>query len=186
MPTLFIARVLPTNLDLALKKQWNEKSTRGALVAALVNTKKEVLKEFMEITATWNHKPVFTSKLRYAGGAAIIEVTTNDKIFHFLDAGTIVRYVPMKRQPPFRPKTRTGFSASWPGQGGPVLGKDGKPFILKGRKAKKTITTRGGKTKTIRVPVALPGIKARQFGKTIKTMLDRRFAARVDRAVFRR
>lgn len=184
MPTLFIARVLPVNLDLALKKQWKSRETRGALVAALVNTRNEALKEFMEITATWKHKPVFTSKLRYAGGAAVIEITTNDKIFHYLDVGTTVRYVPMMRTPPFRPKTRTGFSASWPGQGGPVLGKSGKPLVLKGRKARKTITVRG-KTKTIKVPVALPGIKARQFGKTIKTMLDKRFAKRVDQAVFR-
>lgn len=166
------------------KKLINDKSVQGALLATVINTRRDVLADFNKCIATWKHKPKFVSYVSYAGGNVQIKVLTMDKVFGYLDRGTVRRFVPMKRRPSFIAKTQPGMIGSVAGQGGPVLGADGKPFILKSYKARVTISIRG-KPKTIRQSRALPGIKARNFSLNIRNKHEQIFFRRIGDALMR-
>lgn len=71
---------------------------------------------FHRTTATWNHKPEFHIEVVNTQLGFEVSVWTDDRIYHYLDEGTNVRYAKMTDD--FEPKTTPGFIGSVPGKGG--------------------------------------------------------------------
>lgn len=67
-------------------------------------------------TRTWKKGVDFDKKITRSDKAIVGEVTTDNKIYKFLNYGTDVRYAVMTQD--FRSKTRPGVIASYPGRGG--------------------------------------------------------------------
>lgn len=80
---------------------------RGFLLSGLQKSAKDALDKFEQITSTWDHEVFFTPpRIKYSGGDARIEISTDDEAFHWLDVGTNIRWAVMSN--PFLPKTRPG------------------------------------------------------------------------------
>lgn len=89
---------------------------RGLILSSLQKLEKEAHEKFDGTVATWNHKVEFTGNVYYASGDAIVEITTDDKIWDYLDAGTNVRHAKMSKG--FQPKTKVHTWGSVAGVGG--------------------------------------------------------------------
>lgn len=100
-----------------------------------------VKKDFEATTATWTEKPNFLVDRRYRGGKPMVEVVTYDKVWHYLNRGTSVRWAVMSN--PYYPKTLHGRFWSGSGFGRPVI--------------------RGQKAMTERDIGPMPGIHARNW-----------------------
>ena len=113
---------------------------RDEMKHAAETIRKDALADFKKTTGNWKHQPKFSSRV-IVGSVADgiqIQVGTDDKIWHYLDDGTKVRYAVMS--PDWKSKTEPDVVGSFPGRGKRV-------FINKKRPR--------------------PGIKARNFTKHI-------------------
>lgn len=131
---------------------FNVKAYRDAIENAGNESSLAVQADFLVTTVTWNHKPDF--KITHAAGQMEWTISTDDKIYGYLDQGTKVRRALMSKD--FRPKSRSGWIGSNKGRGGVV-------FISK--------------------RIARPGIKARKFAKTIKKKWDKEWPRQLNRAI---
>jgi lipoprotein-anchoring transpeptidase ErfK/SrfK len=61
---------------------------RDEIKKAAEGIRKDALKDFERTTATWNHKPKFTSQVKAHQDGVTIEITTDDKIYGYVDQGT--------------------------------------------------------------------------------------------------
>lgn len=128
----------------------------------------QVKKDFEKTTATWKEKPEFETSVKVgnvAGGKLAkqvtgsasgisLEVSTDSAIYLYLDEGTEVRYATMSKD--FRAKTRPRFIGSRRGRGR-------KLFVSKKHPR--------------------PGIKAREFTKTIAKKWTPAFRDRMNKAM---
>lgn len=114
---------------------------REEMRKALEDVEKNVLKDFAKTTANWKKKPKFQAEISEdaAVGGLKLEVTTDDKVYGFVDKGTKVRRALMTKD--FQAKTIPSTVGSFPGKGKVV-------FISR--------------------KLARPGIKARKFSEFIK------------------
>ncbi len=135
----------------------------GGLLAAVTNTSKDVERDYAKIIATWKHKPAILSYRTYSGGNITVRVFTTDKIFNYLDRGTLRRFAPMRRSPKFVAKTKVLYIGSFPGQGGPIITKSGKVYVNPKRN--------------------MGGIKARNFSLAIRRLREPVFFRRVGDAL---
>lgn len=117
--------------------------------------RKDMLDDFKRTVRTWQHKVTFSSKVDFVGGVRI-QVATDDPIYRYIDQGTKVRYATMS--PDFEAKTEPQVILSTPGRGG-------KLFVNK--------------------KYPRPGIKARQFTKTIYKSYSKEFRRRIENALDR-
>lgn len=127
---------------------------RRVVKDALDDVSSDVLRDFVETTASWQHKPVFQRRATADG----VEVYTDDEIFTWVDRGTPAHDIVAKNAPrlafqsQYTAKTTPGNIASRSG------GKSG-PFVF----AKK---------------VRHPGTEPRKFTETImrrrQTLLKKR------------
>ena len=129
---------------------------RRVVKEALDDVSSDVLRDFVETTESWNHKPVFQRRATVDG----VEVYTDDEIFRFVDLGTkphdiYPRNAPRLRfQSQYTAKTTPGNIASRSG------GKSG-PFVF----AKK---------------VRHPGFEGRKFTETIMRRRQALLKKRID------
>jgi len=78
----------------------------------------DVLRDLVETTASWEHKPTFQRRTTADGG---VEVYTDDDIFHYVDQGTKPHIIEPKQAPRLRfqsqytAKTMPGNILSRPG-----------------------------------------------------------------------
>ena len=100
---------------------------------------KDLLVDFEVTTQTWREQPAF----EIAQDATSVTVSTDDKIYGYINDGTAVRYATMTHD--FIAKTRVRWIGSGPGAGGVA-------FINRNRPR--------------------PGIKAREFDTEIKEKWD--------------
>jgi hypothetical protein len=130
--------------------------------------RKDILDDFKRTTATWQHKPKFTSKVEMGAtvGGVKIEVSTKDTIYGYVDQGTRPHIIRPKRKKAlafpggqYKPKTQPQVILSTPGGV-------------------------GGKT-IVRPEVHHPGTKARNFSKVIKQSYSKTFRARMQNALDR-
>ena len=131
---------------------------RDEMKRAAETIRKDALADFKKTTGNWRHKPKFASRV-IVGGIAQgiqIQVGTDDKIWHYLDDGTKVRYATMSAD--WQSKTEPDVVGSFPGKG-KVL------FINKKR--------------------ARPGIKARHFTKHISKTVEKELQRETKNALAR-
>lgn len=100
---------------------------------------------FEKTVETWTDKPEF----KVTEKAGRVEVSTNNKIYFYLDKGTSVRYATMS--PDFQPKTRARVIGSNRGRGGMVFVSRNHPK---------------------------PGIEAREFSVIIQERMQSKFKAK--------
>ena len=89
---------------------------RGYLLSTLQRQSKVLLRDYKAITKTWEHKPYFEVKVKYAAGNARLLISTRDRAFNVLEKGSAARYVIMDKG--FVPKTKVGWIGSQQGRGG--------------------------------------------------------------------
>jgi len=119
--------------------------------------------DFKATTRTWEHQPEFKEEIHLGANQASVTVTTNSDIYKFVDKGTRIRWALMSGN--WKSKTRTGVIGSVRGRG---------RMVICGRRAmmKRRIKAR-------------PGIKARKFSSTIKTMRTPGFTRGMQNAIKR-
>jgi hypothetical protein len=129
-----------------------------------LTTAKQTTQSFEEVNVEWE------LKVRYAGGAASVSVTTDNEIYGYLNDGTDVRWAVMNN--PFQPKTHPGEIT--PSSGVRTYNKRGYYTAIRGRRAmqKRNIQPR-------------PGIKARNFTDTIVEFLQQDFRDNLDGTIAR-
>lgn len=131
-------------------KKFNDAAFRQKQVAAAKKLLPKIEKDFAATVRTWDDKPEFQSvvdvgTIEYAKPSTkvttgiVIEVYTEDPVYHFVDAGTKVRYATMSKD--FQSKTVPNKLTTRAGRGRML-------FVSKKRPR--------------------PGIKARNFSKQIK------------------
>lgn len=134
---------------------------------AIENAGKESAKavqvDFNVTTRTWSHKPDF--KIDHAAGSASWEISTDDAIYGYVDAGTPPHIIKVKNakflhfyRTGFRPKSRAGWIGS-----------------NKGRVA--------SQDETFVKSVHHPGNRPRNFAKTIKKKWDTEWPRQLARAI---
>lgn len=131
---------------------------------ALQAEAKQLKREFGKTVRTWRRKPKFeqlASTRPEETGEASVLVGTDDPIYRYLDEGTRIRWAVMSKD--WKSKTRPRVIGSSAGQGRVVIA--GKRAMLR----------RGIRPR--------PGIKAREFAKTIQRMREKPFKRRMERAM---
>jgi len=93
------------------------------------NVGRRIQRQFQRTTRTWTHNVQFklVTRARQGDKMAYFEVSTNDRIWHWLDEGTWVRYRKSDPADPYVPKTAPGAFDSYPG-GGSMISTGGIPF----------------------------------------------------------
>lgn len=124
---------------------------------------KDVKKDLDKTVKTWRNKPTFTIKVARGKSRLGVTVTTNDKVYSYVDQGT--------KPHPIRPKKasvlrfRTGYVAKT------------KPGRLISRGG-------GAKGETVFAKEVLhPGSKPRNFTKLVARRGQKRVQKRIDRAI---
>lgn len=112
---------------------------------ALKQLGEEAKAQFEKTVETWSDKPDFNVK----ENSGSVQVTTNSKIYTYLDKGTSVRYATMS--PDFSPKTRARVIGSTSGRGGMIFVSRNHPK---------------------------PGIEAREFSVVIQARMQSKFKAK--------
>lgn len=151
-------------------KAFQSSRFRQNMRAAAEQMRPQIVADFDKTTATWKpeDKPDFKGEVKVgsaAGGALAkavtgsatgvsVEVYTESEIYGYVDEGTRVRFATMT--PDFQPKTRPRRIASYRGRGGVA-------YIDRRR--------------------LRPGIKAREFSKTIREKWHPRFREQMQAAV---
>jgi hypothetical protein len=79
---------------------------------------KDIRADYEKTTATWDHKPHFSTEIRFSGANPRLTVGTNNEIYGDIDEGTTIRYDVMTHDPLFQPKTKVRFIGSVEGEGG--------------------------------------------------------------------
>lgn len=98
-----------------------------------------------KVTETWDHKPDFEVEVHMSGYDGEVTVSTDDKVFHWLNGGTAARCAWM--EPGFEPKTSFMWLGSQAGQGGVLRDKKGNKVLTRSR--------------------LLPGISARKWDEAL-------------------
>jgi len=154
-------------------KRFDDKAMTERLRYHAKKVAKEMREDYERTTATWQHKPEFKETVstgKGLGGVAA-EVSTTDKVYGYVDQGTGQaaghrpdRYpiVPKRAKmlafaSIFSPKTKPKVLGSGPGMRGPI--------------------------DTFRKKVMHPGIKPREFSKTIEKKWQPRFKAQMQAAM---
>lgn len=107
-----------------LPESVQEDRIRLNVLTALARVSADVKRDFKRTVETWNHKVTFTPGKTFSRGARGreaeygISVTTDDRIWGWLNEGTEVRYVSLSED--FEPKTLPNTFESFEGQGGVV------------------------------------------------------------------
>lgn len=83
-------------------------AARLALLNELRSVGKEIQNDYKATTATWKHKPEFKTQISLAGGTPSVSVSTTDKIFGYVDAGTRPHIIAPRAK---RLRFMSGFSA---------------------------------------------------------------------------
>jgi len=131
-------------------KGMKEDEVRMKVLNALRSQGTVIKSDFHSVTRTWNHQPRFETEIHFSGTEPSLNVTTNDKVFGFLDAGTRSHWVKPKRagvlafRSKYRSKTRPRIIGSTAGGG------SGAMAFSKGHR--------------------VSGIQKREFTKTIKSI----------------
>lgn len=140
------------------------KNVERAVKNALKNTAKNVDVDFKVVTQTWNHKPGFDTKDISNGSHIGVEVSTDDKIFGYVEEGTKPHIIVPKRGKMlfipgvnYRAKTRPRYIGSNKG------GRD-NTFVY---------------TKLVQHP----GTEAREFSETIAKKWQKELPDIVQRAI---
>lgn len=122
--------------------------------------RKDALADFKKTTATWKHKPKFSSKVMLGQGAITVQIETDDAVAKYVDEGTrphIIR-AKTKRGLLFKGRLRRGKPKTIPNVVGSFPSTPGEGWTRKNA-------------------VKHPGTKARNFtkhiAKTTKTELQR-------------
>lgn len=110
------------------------KEMRLALLNPLHKMQKELLRDYQETTASWEHKVEFESAVSLALGGATVSVITNDDIYRYVDEGTKPHEIwagiytglsdktTLAFPSGFLPKTQPGVIGSGPGaSSGPTV-----------------------------------------------------------------
>lgn len=113
-----------------------------------------VFYDFYLTTETWKNRPKFEKEIVVTGDGVTGKVWTNNKIYGYINYGTKVRRAVMSRD--WKSKTRKGFIGSGQGKGRVVA---------------------------ISKRITRPGIKAREFDKTIVRRLKKRFVKNLQVAI---
>jgi hypothetical protein len=130
----------------------------------MANMLNEVNADFQRTTRTWNHKPPFEIVLKRNAEGLVGSVTTDDKIYLWVDKGTKPHKIRPKKggwlvfRSQYRAKTRPTVIGSTPGGA-------------------------SGRTVAVQRPVNHPGTKARKFSKTIAKKYKPRFKKLMERAL---
>lgn len=136
---------------------------REELTLAAEKMAPQIKKDFQKTSATWKEKPEFQAGVQIGRAAGIrggpstgvaVEVVTDNAIYGYIDEGTRVRYATMT--PDFQAKTKPKVIRSYRGRGGLL-------FVNKKRPR--------------------PGIKAREFSKTIRKKWQPLFRDQMDFAM---
>ena len=152
---------------------WTLKFVRFELLNMLRKEARFTRKLYQRTTKTWTHKPKFElTGLSLAGDVARITVKTDSKIYSHVDKGTSPHMIV-----PRRPTSASGRSSALRFQRG-----------YRAKTLPKVIASLpGGKFGAIvyRPGVMHPGIKAREFTKTIASIMRLRFPSAARTAVTR-
>lgn len=147
---------------------------RDEIKAAAAKMEKEILKDFQKTTATWEHKGKFNAEVKAggdpstgSGGGVGIDVTTKDKVYGYVDAGTKRHLIKAKRRGKRLLAFRTG--------GRPKT----KPRVIGSTQGRK------GTKQAFAKVVHHPGTKAREFSKTIGKKWQLQFRKEMDAAIKR-
>lgn len=105
----------PAALHLFMKPDQLYNAVIIAAQKALAVEARQQIRLFQRTTAYWRHKPIFNWDIELLGDTMQLRVYTEDKVYFFLNYGTVVRYATM--HPRFRPKTNPGSLRS--GRGNP-------------------------------------------------------------------
>ena len=135
----------------------------AALRRAVDKSQSDVLNDLRNVTATWEHTPRWRTRFREDSGELIMEISTTDKAFIFLDQGT-GSYGEGGGAYPIRPKDLAGFLKFKSGYTAKTT-----PGVLS--------SGAGGRygDDIFRKEVMHPGIKPRGWLELIKTKSDPKF-----------
>ena len=102
----------------AFKQADFEKRLAEEMAWAAIDTARDARDDLEQLVSTWNHSVTFSvgEIPRTSRSSVTIRISTNDKIFGYLNDGTAVRYATMT--PDFMPKTSVGSLYSTTGRGG--------------------------------------------------------------------
>lgn len=103
-------------------KQWSMKEVSQELLRELDNIMFLALTDLRTLTSTWQHKPTFKVLRRLYPGvqsaSALVQIGTDDEIFHYVNDGTPAHSIepksPVSPRNPNRPSalaTRAGYRA---------------------------------------------------------------------------
>ena len=144
-------------------KKMNIPAVRQAVLEALEAEAQDILADYRQTTATWEHQVEFETIIDITSQEASVLVGTDDPIFRYVDEGTRPHMIFPRRarklrfQTGYSAKTKPGKIGSWPG------GKYG-PVVFADR-------------------VSHPGTKAREFTKAIQKRRKSKFTRRMVEAM---
>lgn len=95
--------------------RFNARAINDALESLVQELVEEAEKDFQRTVATWARKPTFRKQVRRSFTQILGEVTTEDRLYRFIDLGTSKGYAEMERG--WSPKTRPNVIGSFPGSG---------------------------------------------------------------------
>lgn len=133
---------------------------KAAIRKALEKTAKETKKKFKKTTRTWNHQPVFETRIKDDSA----EVGTNDEQYKNVNDGVPERIIHAK----------PGGMLAWQSQFTP---KTTKRWIGSRRGGKSGPVDRFGKSSP------WPGIEAREFDKAIQDEMEKEFEKLFEKAM---
>ena len=151
-----------------------------AITAAANEAAKQIQKDFEATTKTWDHKPQFVKEVDVKTSPVQVLVGTDDEIYRYVDEGTGL-YGPKKRKYPIFAGIYTGksnkkaLSFRWGGKGS---------YRAKTRPGVIGSTSGGPSGPMVAFPyVEHPGIKPRNFDKTIQKKWEPRFKRLIEQAM---
>jgi hypothetical protein len=147
-------------------KRLNDKAFFDELKAEMNRVAKEINDDYRKTTQTWKHKPQFVTLTDTSRGELTIAVLTDDEIYGYVDEGTKGPYV-------IRPKRARALR--FPG----VFRAKTSPGVIGS-----TSGFKGGDNVYAK-QVIHPGIKARNFSKTIEKKWSSRYKRRMEKAMKR-
>lgn len=151
-------------------KKLNTPAMQKAIAAEMKAFGKDMKKEFEKTTRTWEHKVVFErlEEISPDLGKVEVAVLTDDEIYRYVDEGTKGPYkIPKFVTPGKRLAFRTG-----------KYGAKTSPGVISS-----SAGSQPSGPWTRPQQVTHPGIKAREFDKTIQAYMEPRFRRRMETAM---
>lgn len=158
-----------TNTQDAIRKL---EASQFAIIQAERNGLREikdgVMQDYKRTTATWQHKPFFQAYESTLGAARTFRVTTDDKIYKFVEGGTRAHVILPKRPGGFLRFVWGGF--------GSYMAKTQPGYVS---------SVHGGATgkQVFRRGVKHPGTKAREFSRLIQELWNRKAREVIERHI---